>query len=118
MDFSIILKMKCFFGLLGVAIIWPLSGYYFLGLVGWLGTYRQQKIMHLLKKPHDWIDKRIPYLKFKNTKPISNNLFNIIENILIKFPLRLIITLPIIIILSIIGLAIMLYAVVGAGSCF
>ena len=110
--------MHCFFGIIGVAIIWPASGYFLLGMLGWLGLRTQEKILRWLKKPNDWLDKKIPILKFKNTKPISKNFPNIIENIFIKFPLRLIVTLPITLSITAIFLAITFYAVMGTGSCW
>jgi len=110
--------MHCLFGIIGVAIIWPASGYFLLGMLGWLGLKIQEKILRWLKKPNDWLDKKIPILKFKNTKPFSKNFPNIIENIFIKFPLRLIVTLPIILSITAIFLAITFYAVMGMFSCW
>jgi hypothetical protein len=110
--------MGCFFGIIGVAIIWPASGYLLLGTLGWLGSGAQQKINNLIMKPNHWLEKKIPFLKFKNSKPISNNFGNIIENIFIKFPLRIIVTLPITLAITAVFLAISFYSVIGAGSCF
>ena len=109
--------MNCFLGIIGVAIIWPLSGYFLLCMFGWLGLKRQEKLVKWFKKPNDWVDKKIPFLKFKNTKPISKNFPNIIENIFIKFPLRIIVTLPITLAITAVFLAITFYSVIGAGSC-
>mgnify|MGYP003638705785 CR=1 FL=1 len=72
--------MGCFFGIIGVAIIWPASGYFLLCMFGWLGLKRQEKLLNWFKIPNYWLDKKIPFLKFKNSKPISNNFGNIIEN--------------------------------------
>ena len=110
--------MNCFLGIIGVAIIWPLSGYFLLCMFGWLGLKRQEKLLNWLKIPNYWLDKKIPFLKFKNSKPISNNFGNIIENIFIKFPLRMIVTLPITLAITAVFLAITFYSVMGAGSCF
>ena len=108
--------MGCFFGIIGVAIIWPASGYLLLGTLGWLGSGAQQKINNLIMKPNHWLEKKIPFLKFKNSKPISNNFGNIIENIFIKFPLRIIVTLPITLAITAVFLAISFYSVIYAGS--
>ena len=110
--------MSCFFGIIGVVIIWPASGYFLLGMLGWLGLRTQENLLKWFKKPNDWLDKKIPILKFKNTKPISKNYSNIIENIFIKFPLRIIVTLPITLAITAVFLAITFYSVIGAGSCF
>ena len=110
--------MNCFLGIIGVAIIWPLSGYFLFCMFGWLGLKRQEKLLIWFKKPNDWLYKKIPILKFKNTKPISKNYSNIIENIFIKFPLRIIVTLPITLAITAVFLAITFYSVIGAGSCF
>ena len=106
--------MGCFFGIIGVAIIWPASGYFLLGMFGWLGLRTQEKIVRGIKKTNDWLDQKIPYIKFKNTKPISKNVLNIFENIIIKLPLRLITTLPIVFI----GIVLAYYSIWGASSCF
>ena len=106
--------MGCFFGRIGVAIIWPASGYFLLGMFGWLGLRTQEKILRGIKKANDWLDQKIPYIKFKNTKPISKNVLNIFENIIIKLPLRLIITLPI----TFIGFVLAYYSIMSASSCF
>ena len=110
--------MSCFFGIIGVAIIWPASAYFVFGFLGWLGLRTQEKINRWIKKPNDWLDKKVPILKFKNTKPISKNFPNIIENIFIKSPLRFIVTLPIILPIGAIFFAIAVYAVVGVNFCF
>ena len=109
--------MNCFLGIIGVAIIWPLSGYFLLCMFGWLGLKRQEKLVKWFKKPNDWLDQKIPYLKFKKTKPVSKNVLNIFENIIIKFPLRIIVTLPITLAITAVFLAITFYSVIGAGSC-
>ena len=106
--------MGCFFGIIGVAIIWPASGYFLICMLGWLGLKKQEKLTHWMQIPHHWLDKKIPFLKFKNTKPISKNFPNIIENIIIKLPLKLIITLPI----AFIGIVLAYYSIWGASSCF
>ena len=110
--------MGCFFGIIGVAIIWPASGYFLLGTLGWLGSGAQQKINNLIMKPNHWLEKKIPFLKFKNTKPVSKNFSNILENIFIKFTLRLIVALPAGLLISGIFLAIAFYATIGTFSCF
>ena len=46
--------MGCFFGIIGVAIIWPASGYFLLGMFGWLGLRTQEKIVRGIKKTNDW----------------------------------------------------------------
>ena len=76
--------MGCFFGIIGVAIIWPASGYFLLGMFGWLGLRTQEKILRRIKKTNDWEEQKIPYLKFKKIKPVSKNFLNIFENIIIK----------------------------------
>ena len=106
--------MGCFFGIIGFSIIWPASGYFLLGMFGWLGLRTQEKIVRGIKKTNDWLDQKIPYLKLKKTKPVSKNVLNIFENIIIKLPLRLITTLPIVFI----GIVLAYYSIWGASSCF
>ena len=106
--------MGCFFGIIGFSIIWPASGYFLLGIIGLLGLRRQGKLLSLIQRQSDWLDQKIPYIKFKNTKPISKNVLNIFENIIIKLPLRLIITLPI----TFIGFVLAYYSIMSASSCF
>ena len=110
--------MNCFLGIIGMALIWPASGYFLLGMLGWLGLRTQEKLLSLMKKPNDWLDQKIPYIKYKNIKPVSKNFSNILENIVIKLPLRLIITLPVILLIIGIGFALTFYSILGAGSCF
>ena len=110
--------MICFFSIIVIAIYLPLSGYFFLCMLGWLGLEKQAKFQHWVKIPHDWVDKKIPFLKFKNTKPISKNFPNIIENIFIKFPLNFLIKVPIVLLISAIFIAIYFYAIIGVGSCW
>jgi len=110
--------MNCFLGIIGMAIIWPASGYFLLGMLGWLGLRTQEKLLSLMKKPNDWLDQKIPYIKYKNIKPVSKNFSNILENIVIKLPLRLIITLPVILLIIGIGFVLAFYSILGAGSCF
>ena len=110
--------MNCFLGIIGVAIIWPVSAYYLLGMLGWLGLKIQKKVRNLILKPNHWLEKKIPILKFKNTKPISKNFPNIIENIFIKLPLRLVAILPVILLVGTIFLGITFYAQMGMFSCW
>ena len=110
--------MGCFFGIIGVAIIWPVAGYFLLGTLGWLGSGAQQKINNLIMKPNHWLEKKIPFLKFKNTKPVSKNFSSILENIFIKFTLRLIVGLPVVLLILGIFLGITFYATIGTFSCF
>ena len=83
-----------------------------------IAVHTHPKLLNWFKIPNYWLDKKIPFLKFKNSKPISNNFGNIIENIFIKFPLRIIVTLPITLAITAVFLAITFYSVIGAGSCF
>jgi len=110
--------MSCFFGIIGVAILWPASGYYLLGILGWLGLRTQEKLLSLMIKPNAWLEQKIPYIKYKNIKPISKNFPNIVENTFIKLPLRLIIYLPVSLLILGIGGALAFFSIIGTGSCF
>ena len=110
--------MGCFFGTIGVIIIWPASAYFLLGFLGWLGTSTQTKLQRLFNKPNDWLDKKIPIIKFKNVKPLLKNIPNLIYNICIMFPLRLIITLSVTLSIGGIWVVLAFYSQWGLRTCW
>jgi|TARA_B100001964_G_C13792879_1_gene405288 hypothetical protein len=92
--------VTCFIGVIFIIIVWSASGFFLLVFVGWLGEARRlywnEKLLGPLNR---WIDKTFPVMRFKNYKPIFENLPNLLYNIIVAFPLRFILTSPLSILL-------------------